>query len=271
MFQTFDSPQAGADTSERVARLRELMAKAGVDAVLVPRSDQHQGEYVAPCSERLAWLTGFTGSAGLAVVARNAAAVFVDGRYTVQARAQVDGRLFELLDIPGSKLSDWLERKLSAGAVVGFDPWLHSAGAIDDLTKMVEGKAQAEAAGQQPGRSRVGQGAARAAQGAGRAARAQVCRQAGRAEDQRAAGDAAQGRPGCGGADAAGFDCLAAQHSRLGCGAQSGGAGVRDRAGERQAGAVRRQRQDRRGGKGAPCTAGQDQRHPMRSRRVWRR
>src|SRR5689334_18892117 len=137
MFQTFDRPQAGADTTERVAGLRELMVKAGIDALLVPRSDQHQGEYVAPCSERLAWLTGFTGSAGLAAVARTAAVVFVDGRYTVQARAQIDGRLFEILEIPDARLSEWLARKLTAGSVVGFDPWLHSAAAIAELTEKV--------------------------------------------------------------------------------------------------------------------------------------
>jgi len=140
MFQTFDSPPAGADRSERVARLRDLMAKGGLDAVLVPRADEHQGEYVPPCAERLAWLTGFTGSAGLAVIARTAAALFVDGRYTVQAPAQVDGRQFEIIEIPGARVSEWLERKLAAGAVVGFDPWLHSANAIEELAKAVGDK-----------------------------------------------------------------------------------------------------------------------------------
>jgi Xaa-Pro aminopeptidase len=140
MFQTFDSPPAGTDRSERVARLRDLMDKSGVDAILVPRADEHGGEYVAPCAERLAWLTGFTGSAGLAVIARDAAALFVDGRYTVQARAQIDGRTFEILEIPGARLSEWLERKLPTGAVVGFDPWLHSANAIEELAKAVGDK-----------------------------------------------------------------------------------------------------------------------------------
>ena len=75
---------------ERVARLREVMARAGVDAVLVPHADEYMNEYVPPCGQRLAWLTGFTGSAGLAVVARKAAALFVDGRYILQAPKQVD-------------------------------------------------------------------------------------------------------------------------------------------------------------------------------------
>jgi Xaa-Pro aminopeptidase len=137
MFQTFDPPQAGADHSQRVARLRDLMAKAGVDVVLVPRADEHQGEYVARSAERLAWLTGFTGSAGLAAIARATAALFVDGRYTVQARTQVDDRLFEILEIPGARLSEWLQRKFPNGAVVGFDPWLHSANAMEELAKAV--------------------------------------------------------------------------------------------------------------------------------------
>ena len=92
MFQTYEAPEARQGGAERVDRLRELMAKAGLDAVLVPRADEHQGEYVPPSAERLKWLTGFSGSAGLAVVARTAAALFVDGRYVVQAPSQVDTR-----------------------------------------------------------------------------------------------------------------------------------------------------------------------------------
>jgi Xaa-Pro aminopeptidase len=140
MFQTFETPQAGAGHSGRVTRLRELLGKRGLDAMLVPRADEHQGEYVPPSAERLAWLTGFTGSAGLAVVARTAAAVFVDGRYTLQAKAQVDARLFEVLEIPDAKLSDWLGRKLRSGAVVGFDPKLHTAGIVEDLAKALQAR-----------------------------------------------------------------------------------------------------------------------------------
>jgi Xaa-Pro aminopeptidase len=138
MFQTYDAPEGEQDLAERTARLRGLMAKTGLDAVLVPRADEHQGEYVAPSAERLRWLTGFSGSAGLAVVARSAAALFIDGRYVAQAPAQVDTRIFEVLQIPDAKLSDWLGKHLEAGAVVGFDPWLHTATAIEDLGKSLE-------------------------------------------------------------------------------------------------------------------------------------
>src|SRR5579875_4034176 len=84
--------QAGA---EKLARLRTELARQGVAGFIVPRADEHQGEYVPPSAERLAWLTGFTGSAGLAVVLRDRAAVFVDGRYVLQAQAQTDADLWE--------------------------------------------------------------------------------------------------------------------------------------------------------------------------------
>jgi Xaa-Pro aminopeptidase len=140
MFQTYDPPEARQSGAERVERLRRLMAKAGLDAVLVPRADEHQGEYVAPSAERLKWLTGFSGSAGLAVVGRTAAALFVDGRYVVQAPGQVDTRTFEVLQIPQAKLDEWLAKNLKSGGVVGFDPKLHTAAMIEELAKALQPK-----------------------------------------------------------------------------------------------------------------------------------
>jgi Xaa-Pro aminopeptidase len=138
MFQTYDPPEGEQDLADRATRLRGLLVRSGLDAVLVPRADEHQGEYVAPAAERLKWLTGFSGSAGLAVVARSAAALFVDGRYITQAPTQVDTRIFEVVQIPDAKLADWLGKHLRAGAVVGFDPWLHTAAAVEDLAKSLE-------------------------------------------------------------------------------------------------------------------------------------
>ena len=141
MFQTYETPDSSAqDAAERVARLRELMARAGLDAVLVPHADEYMNEYVPPCGQRLTWLTGFTGSAGLAVVARKAAALFVDGRYILQAPKQIDSSIFEVLQVPAAKLSDWLGKTVKAGAVVGFDPWLHAPVAMDELVKELESK-----------------------------------------------------------------------------------------------------------------------------------
>jgi Xaa-Pro aminopeptidase len=138
MFQSYEPPAGGQGSSQRLERLRELMAQARLDAVLVPRADEHQGEYVAPCAERLAWLTGFTGSSGLAVVARKAAVVFVDGRYVVQAQAQLDARSFETLQVPQAKPHEWLIAKVGSGAVVGFDPWLHTPAMIEEQEKLLE-------------------------------------------------------------------------------------------------------------------------------------
>ncbi len=133
MFQTFSSSSHPADAAPRVKALRQLMAKQRLDAVLVPRADEHQGEYVPPSAERLKWLTGFSGSAGIAVVAKKHAAVFADGRYTVQVRAECDAELFEFPGLARARLAEWLAAKLPKGAAVGYDPWLHTAGEIERL------------------------------------------------------------------------------------------------------------------------------------------
>ena len=140
MFQTYDPPATRHDGAERVEKLRDLMAKAKIDALLVPRADEHQGEYVAPSSERLKWLTGFSGSAGLGVVGRSAAVLFVDGRYVVQAPTQVDTRIFEVLQIPQNKLHEWLGKHVKSGGLVGFDPRLHTAAMIEDLANALKPK-----------------------------------------------------------------------------------------------------------------------------------
>lgn len=134
MFQTFDETAATDEVAARVAGLRALMRKSRIDAFLVPRGDEHRGEYVAPASERLKWLTAFSGSAGLAAVALRSAALFVDGRYTVQAPQQTDTDLFEVLQTPGAKVSDWLIANLGDGDVVGYDAWLHSIDEVKQLS-----------------------------------------------------------------------------------------------------------------------------------------
>lgn len=133
MFQTFDAPSDAPAIPERIKRLRALLADEGLAALLLPRGDEHQGEYVAPCSERLRWLTGFSGSAGLAAVTRRHAGLFVDGRYTVQARAECGGGLFEFPGLARTELASWLRAKLKDGDAVGFDPWLHTVSEIERL------------------------------------------------------------------------------------------------------------------------------------------
>ena len=138
MFQTFDETAATDKVASRVAGLRSLMRKDRIDAFLVPRGDEHRGEYVAAASERLKWLTAFSGSAGLAAVGLRSAALFVDGRYTVQAPQQTDTAVFEVLQTPAAKLSDWLVASLKAGDAVGFDSWLHSVDEINRLSDLLK-------------------------------------------------------------------------------------------------------------------------------------
>lgn len=140
MFQTFDISGGPQDVATRVKALRQWMEKAKVDAVLVPRADDHQGEYVPACAERLAWLTGFTGSAGIACVARKAAVLAIDGRYTVQAAKETDTEVFEVACTPRDKLSNWLIDNLSKGAVVAYDPWLHTTREVTRLTEALTAK-----------------------------------------------------------------------------------------------------------------------------------
>src|SRR5438270_8530043 len=99
----------------RIARLREVMTARGIDGFIVPRADEYQGEYVPPAGQRLAWLTGFTGSAGLAIVLNDRAAIFVDGRYTLQAAAQVDTKLFETRHLVDEPPWRWLGTAVSSG------------------------------------------------------------------------------------------------------------------------------------------------------------
>ncbi|MCL4189551.1 MAG: M24 family metallopeptidase [Rhodobacteraceae bacterium] len=139
-LQTFAATAAPGQGPPRLAALREVMAREGLDGFLVPRADAHQGEYVAPRDERLAWLTGFTGSAGLAVVLAQSAGLFVDGRYRVQARAQTAPDAVAVLDWPAVRPGAWIAAALPQGGTVGFDPWLHTP---DEIARLHEAAAGA--------------------------------------------------------------------------------------------------------------------------------
>ncbi len=123
---------------EKLNELRELFVTHGLDGWLVPRSDEHQGEYVAPYAERLAWATGFDGSAGMAIILHDKAAVFVDGRYTLQAAKQVDQSLFEIVPTAEVSAGEWLA-KHAAGLRIGFDPWLHTENEISRYQQACHG------------------------------------------------------------------------------------------------------------------------------------
>ncbi|MEI6557348.1 MAG: aminopeptidase P family protein [Rhodospirillaceae bacterium] len=117
----------------RLTALRAELVRRGLDGFVVPRADEHQGEYVPPGAERLSWLTGFTGSAGLAVVLAGRAAVFTDGRYTLQVRAEVAGADYGFRHQIDDSLAGWLIEALPAGGRIGYDPWLHTTGWVDAL------------------------------------------------------------------------------------------------------------------------------------------
>ena len=133
MFQTFEVTSRPEDGPARLALLRHEIAAERLDGFLVPRADAHQGEYVAPCDARLAWLTGFTGSAGFCAVLADRAGVFVDGRYRTQIKSQVDLAHFTPVDWPEVKLGAWLKKAMPKGGKLGFDPWLHTAEEIEKL------------------------------------------------------------------------------------------------------------------------------------------
>jgi Xaa-Pro aminopeptidase len=108
----------------RLTALRALLKKNRLDAYLVPRQDEFQGEYVSAYAERLKWLSGFSGSWGLAIITQSEAAIFVDGRYTVQVREQIDTRLFKPMHLIENPPHKWIEANLKKGSRLGFDPWL---------------------------------------------------------------------------------------------------------------------------------------------------
>ena len=124
--------------SERLARLRTELAARHLDGFIVPRGDEHQGEYVPPRGQRLAWLTGFSGSAGLAIVLRDRAALFVDGRYTLQAAAQVDTDSFEIHHLIEEPPAQWITSVLRKGEVLAYEPWLHTPHEVERFRSAAE-------------------------------------------------------------------------------------------------------------------------------------
>ena len=112
--------------ADRLAALREQLKSDRLDGFVVPLTDEHMSEYVGSYAQRLAWLTGFQGSAGSAVVLPEEAAIFVDGRYTLQVRSQVDGKDWSYQSVPETSVADWLKEHAPEAARIGYDPWLHT-------------------------------------------------------------------------------------------------------------------------------------------------
>ncbi|WP_288427225.1 aminopeptidase P family protein [uncultured Agrobacterium sp.] len=140
MFQSFDNKSTPQFGKARVEALRAAFDGLGIDGFLVPRADEYQGEYVPECAERMAWISGFTGSAGVVLVTRNHAVVFVDGRYTTQLASQVDPAVFTGGDLVGAPPAKWLFENAPNGFRLGIDPWLHTSAELSRLEKAVAEK-----------------------------------------------------------------------------------------------------------------------------------
>jgi len=134
-FQSFDDRAGRGDSAPRVEALRTELKRRGLDGFIVPRADRFQNEYVPPCDERLAWLTGFGGSAGLTIVLAERAILFVDGRYQVQVHEEVDGAVFAIEHLVENPPPAWIEANLPTGARLGYSPWLHTVDGAERLAK----------------------------------------------------------------------------------------------------------------------------------------
>ena len=141
-FQSFDTTADKATVAPRLKALRGELARAGLAGFLVPRADAHRNESVPPSEARLAYVTGFTGSAGLAIVGLTAAGLFVDSRYTLQAPTQTDTRLIRVFEAPPATLAAEIGRFIPKGGKLGYDPWLHTPGEIRDLQQELAGRVE---------------------------------------------------------------------------------------------------------------------------------
>nr|WP_316860103.1 aminopeptidase P family N-terminal domain-containing protein [uncultured Cohaesibacter sp.] len=135
MFQQFSDISSLETGRKNLPLLLQYLDEHNLDGFVMSRADEFGGENIAPYAERLAWLTGFTGSAGSAVILKTKAAIFVDGRYTLQVREQVDGKLLEPVSIIETSVAEWLEAHLQGGETIGFDPWLYTSDAVTRLEK----------------------------------------------------------------------------------------------------------------------------------------
>ncbi|WP_354688071.1 aminopeptidase P family protein [Candidatus Liberibacter africanus] len=138
MFQSFEVKSSPQKTLEKVHNLRSCFDSLEIDAFLIPRADEFRGEFVDEGSERLAWISGFTGSAGIAIVLRNKAVIFVDGRYIVQVEQEVDTALFTIKNIATQPLDTWIAKHGSSGLRLGLDSRLHSPFEVSLLQKSLD-------------------------------------------------------------------------------------------------------------------------------------
>jgi len=133
MFQSFAAPENPVTGDSRLRQLRDEMLKLNIDALVIPHADEQRNEYLPSCAERLAWISGFTGSAGEAVVTMNDAVLFVDGRYTIQSVQQTDADFWSIESLVDNPAHKWLRKNCSNSVRIGFDPWLHTLNEVKNL------------------------------------------------------------------------------------------------------------------------------------------
>ena len=138
MYQDFSSPASATPTAQRVAALREVLAKQGAQGFLIPRTNAFQGEYIPPSDARLHWISGFDGSAGLAIVLAHHAALFVDGRYTLQAKRQVNSRTFAIQTLTQQSVDAWLAKHLRPQGCLLYDAWLHTPQQVEAFASVAK-------------------------------------------------------------------------------------------------------------------------------------
>ena len=128
--------------ADRLSALREQLKRDRLDGFVVPLTDEHMSEYVGSYAKRLEWLTGFKGSAGSAVVLPEAAAIFTDGRYTLQVRSQVSASEWSYQSVPETSAAEWLREHAPQGARIGYDPWLHTGDWVKQATEQLAAKGE---------------------------------------------------------------------------------------------------------------------------------
>ena len=242
-FQSFDDAPEPTASAPRVHALRTELARRNLTGFIVPRSDRQQNEYVPPAEERLAWLTGFTGSAGVAVVLMERAVLFTDGRYTLQAREQLDTSLFEIVHLVETPPHEWLERNLTSDDRIGYDPWLHTVEGAERLGRACAAAgADADRGRAQSDRRAMDRPPAAAAR-PHHAARYPLRRRGGGDQARGAAARDRQAQGRRAGRFRSARGGLDLQHPRLGRRAHAAAAGVRHRSSQRPADALRRRPQ----------------------------
>lgn len=138
MFQSYENRGGPDHCAERIKNLRDQLKKQKIDGFILPRSDKHLNEYVAPHDERLLWLTGFSGSAGQAIILKHKAAIFIDGRYTLQVQNEVDKEIITPVPLAEKLPSQWLGENIKRGQKIGIDPTLHSIKSYETFQEVIE-------------------------------------------------------------------------------------------------------------------------------------